>query len=129
MAEDGQMHPFLAFTLKTVIVVAAATISLVVLMDNLISDAGDFIDGRVRQTALSLQEIRITNGKLGGRAFWEHLERALDNAADSKNELPPERQQKLLSDLRVLADRARPFILEAGKAFSPAPARTEVQDK
>jgi hypothetical protein len=134
MAEDTssrpapeQMHPLLTFTLKTVIVVAAATISLAVLMDNLIRDVGDFIDRRVRQTAFSLQETGLTN--IGGRAFWERLERALDKAADPTNDVPPEHQQKLLRDVRVLADRARPFILEAGKAFTPLPARTDVQDK
>lgn len=124
-----QMHPHLTFTLKTVIVATTVTISLMLLTDNLIRDVGGFIDERVRQAAFSLQEAGLTNGKLGGRAFWEHLGRALDQAADPKNDLPPERQEKLLRDVRVLADRARPFILEAGKAFAPLPAKTEVQDK
>jgi hypothetical protein len=31
----------------------------------------------------------------------------------------------LLREIRILADRARPFILEAAKAFSPA----ETKDK
>ena len=122
-----QMHPRLTFTLKTVIVVAAATISLMVLMDNLIRDAGEFIDRRVRQTVFSMREAGLTN--VGGRAFWERLERALDTAADPTNDLPPERQQKLLRDVRVLVDRARPFILEVEKAFAPLPARTEDRDK
>ena len=124
-----QMHPHLTFALKTVIVATSVTIALMLLMDNLIRDVGGFIDERVRQAVFSLQEARLTNGKLGGRAFWEHLEQALDKAADPKNDLPLERQQKLLRDVRVLADRARPFILEAEKAFAPLPARTEVPDK
>lgn len=95
-------------------------------MDNLISDAGDFIDRRVRQTVFSLKESGIANGKLGGRAFGSTSN---GRSTMPKNDLPPERQQKLLHDLRVLADRARLFIFEAGRAFSPAPARTEVQDK
>jgi hypothetical protein len=110
-------HPLLLFAVKTVIVAAVVTFSLLILMDNLIGDLSDLIDGRIQRIALEMRE----NGKFGGRNFWEHLEHELDRAAEPNNDIPPERQQRLLSDVRILADRARPFILEAEKAFTPEP--------
>jgi hypothetical protein len=108
-------HSLLVFALKAMIVAVVVTISLLILMDNLISDLGDLIDERIQRIALQLHE----TGKFGGRNFWEHLEQELDRAADPHNDLPPDRQQKLLRDVRILADRARPFILEAERAFAP----------
>ena len=117
-------YPLLVFAVKAVIVAAVVTLSLLVLMDNLIGDLGDLIDGRIQRIALEMRE----NGKFGGRNFWEHLEHELDRAAEPNNDIPPERQQRLLRDVRTLADRARPFILEAEKAFAPQPT-SEAQAK
>jgi hypothetical protein len=127
MADDPAQkpkHPLLTFALKAVIVAAVITISLLILMDNLIGDLGDLIDGRIQRIALELRE----NGKFGGRNFWEHLEQELDRAAGPNNDIPPERQQKLLRDVHILVDRARPFILEVERAFAPQPT-SQVQEK
>jgi len=122
------MHPLLTFALKTSIVAVAVIISLVIVTDRLIDGIDSFVDARVRQIEESGLG-KAPNGKFGGRVFWERLEQALDKAANPKNDLSPERQQKLLRDVRVLVDRARPFALEAEKVFTPQPATTQGQDK
>jgi hypothetical protein len=48
--------------------------------------------------------------KVGGRQFWINVKQQLDNAAAPSSDLPPEEKQKLVSDLRVIVSRWRPFI-------------------
>jgi hypothetical protein len=48
-----------------------------------------------------------------GRALWARLERGLEGLAAPENELPEERKQKLLSDIRIIATRWKPFVAEA----------------
>jgi hypothetical protein len=46
----------------------------------------------------------------GGPVFWAKLERALDRAAGSHEDLPPEKKQKLINDVRTIVARWRPFL-------------------
>jgi hypothetical protein len=46
----------------------------------------------------------------GGKQFWEKIEQQLDRAADTSSDLPPEKKQKLINDVRVIVARWRPFI-------------------
>jgi hypothetical protein len=59
-------------------------------------------------------------GKLGGRQFWQKVETALDEAADPRSDLPEEKKQKLLADIRAVATRWRPFIAEGASMFPDA---------
>jgi hypothetical protein len=104
--------PILQFFIKTVIVAVALTISLIILINSLANVLDEFVDRRVAQ----LHAVFVGEN-LGKHSFWTHVERQLDRAADARNDIPPERQQKLLNDIRILADRARPFIREAERAF------------
>ena len=46
----------------------------------------------------------------GGPVFWAKLERALDRAAGPREDLPPEKKQKLINDVRTIVARWRPFL-------------------
>jgi hypothetical protein len=66
---------------------------------------------------------------VGGSRFWSKIEQELHRAADPRQELPEEKKQQLLEDLRVVVKRWRPFVAEiepllsgseAGAAAPPA---------
>jgi hypothetical protein len=50
--------------------------------------------------------------RIGGRGFWVRFEDELDRLAKS-DDPPPQKKQKVLSDLRVISAKWRPFLLEA----------------
>ena len=52
----------------------------------------------------------VQQTSIGGRKFWARLEEELDRAAAPASDLPPERKQKLINNVRVLAARWRPLI-------------------
>ena len=60
-----------------------------------------------------LADIRASVVHVGGREFWSKLERELDNQADPKSDLAPEKKRKLLADIKAISDRWWPFIQEA----------------
>lgn len=64
----------------------------------------------------------IGSDRMGGRQFWTGLERALESAAEPSNEMAPERQKKLLSNIRVMVNRYKPFIAEVAPLFSATQA-------
>ena len=47
---------------------------------------------------------------LGGKQFWGKIEQELDHLADASSDLPPEKKQKLINDVRLIVARWRPFI-------------------
>jgi hypothetical protein len=47
---------------------------------------------------------------LGGKQFWGKIEQELDHLADTSSDLPPEKKQKLINDVRLIVARWRPFI-------------------
>ncbi len=49
-------------------------------------------------------------GSVGGAPFWKAVEYEIEQAASPQRDLPPEKRQKLLAELRVIATRWRPFI-------------------
>jgi hypothetical protein len=55
----------------------------------------------------------IKHPHIGGHEFWTKLERELDNQADPKSDLSPEKKQKILADIKAISDRWRPFLEEA----------------
>lgn len=69
-----------------------------------------------RQSAMAVMHQYRT---IGGRDFWAKLEKALESASDSSNEMSEERRQKLLASIHTLVQRWRPFVAEAASIFSP----------
>jgi hypothetical protein len=102
-ATDMRLGPIGQFLIKTVIV--AAWIMLDVL--------DDFADRRMQQFERTFRSAT----SIGGRPFWTKLEHQLDELADPKSDIPPEKKQKILAQIKVLSDRWRPFVLEAAASI------------
>jgi hypothetical protein len=90
------------------IITAAIVVSAWIMLDIL----DDFADRRMQQFERSLRSAT----SLGGRQFWAKLENQLDQLADPKSDLPPEKKAKILAQIKVVADRWRPLLLEAASA-------------
>jgi hypothetical protein len=73
-----------------------------------------YTEAKMEQYAATMQQYT----KVGGAQFWERAERELERAADPSHELPPEKKQKLLSEIHVLVERWRPFMTEIAPLFS-----------
>lgn len=111
------------FAAKTVTIVAVVTIGLWIIVDQVFDRLDDAIDRGTTQ----LQEVIHSESRIGGKSFWTRVEKELDRAASPANDLSPEQKQKLLADIRVLADRYRPFVSEAALFFTDKP--TEAANK
>ena len=100
MSERGNIGQF---AIKAVIVSITIILTLwaaLAIMDN-------FVEARLE-----------ASGKIGGRQFWAKIERELEKQADPKSDLSPEKKQKLLAQIRTVADRWHPFIREVMSAAS-----------
>jgi hypothetical protein len=93
------------FALKVGILVAAVAIAIVV--------TANLITAKIEQTRLAWQGTVQDYGKIGGAQFWAKVEKGLDQLADPKSEMPEERRQKILANIRALRERWWPFIAEA----------------
>jgi hypothetical protein len=102
------------FAAKTAIVAAAVTISVWIIAGQIFDRIDDLVDRATEQ----LQAMR---SGFGGRDFWKRLEIELEKAADPQNDMPPEKRDKLLAELRVVVARWRPFVSEAAVLFSDKP--------
>jgi hypothetical protein len=60
-------------------------------------------------------------GALLRRAGVVTVEAELDKQADPGSDLSSEKKQKILSQIRIVADRWRPFLMEASSAISRKP--------
>lgn len=81
-----------------------------------LSVSGGMLASRIEATARG-----IVGAEHGGRQFWANVERSLERMASPSNEMSEERKQKLLSNIRVLVNRLRPFTAEIAPLFAPAP--------
>ena len=109
------------FAAKAAIVIALSAIAIIY--------ASSFIAANVDRTAERIQA-RVSDAmKIGGREFWSKLETGLAQAAEPRNDLPEEKKQKLLSDLRTIATRWRPFLVEVGQLFAEPPAAPPTSQK
>jgi hypothetical protein len=94
------------FLIKTAIVAIAMSLSVIFVVDWIILSVEDSIsrsgDNMVAALASQIPE--------GGRKFWTGLERNLDLAAAPNADLAPEKKQKILSDVRIIVTRWRPFV-------------------
>jgi hypothetical protein len=116
---ESGLGPIGRFLIKTVIVCAAIVVSGWILLDLL----DDFATRRMEQLE---QTVRAATS-LGGHRFWTKLESELDRLADPRADLSPEKKQKILSQIKVVSDRWRPFIEEAAAAIEGEPKKTETE--
>ena len=100
------------FVLKVAIVVALVGIAIVV-TTNLVTAKIDLIAAKVENTRLAWQASLQEYTKIGGAQFWLKVENGLDQLADPKSELPEEKRQKILANIRAIRERWWPFIAEA----------------
>jgi len=117
----ASLYGLARFVLKVSIVVALVVIALVI-TTNLIADKIDLIATKIENTRLAWQASLQDFTKIGGAQFWSKVEKGLDQLADPKSEMPEEKRQKILSNIRVVRDRWWPFIAEALPA-EPKPTK------
>jgi hypothetical protein len=111
--DSASAQEFVPFPWRDIRVFAAkAAIIFFILMATtiyLVTRTQQIIDSAWYKVETNIQRVALTSG----RTFWSNVERELDRAADPASDLPEEKKQKLLSDIRRLADRWRPFVTEA----------------
>ena len=93
------------FTLKVGIIVVLVAIAIVV-TTNLVAT-------KIEATRAAWQTTLQEHSKIGGAQFWSKVEKGLDQLADPKSEMPDDKREKILSDIRAIRDRWWPFIAEA----------------
>lgn len=96
------------FATKTAVIAVAITISLWIIIGQIFDRVDDTVASAVAQLQSATQ--------LSGSAFLARLGKGLDWVAD--NDLSPERREKLLSDIRIIATRYRALVVEASPLFS-----------
>jgi hypothetical protein len=111
-AEAGSI---LSFSIKTAILLAFLAVAGILAAEFVSAKVETVVD-KVRTTVAGVQAPRI-----GGREFWTKLESNLERAADPASDLSEEKRQKLLSQIRVLVDRWRPFVSELAAVWTPVP--------
>jgi hypothetical protein len=105
----GGLGPVGQFLIKTVIVSVATVVSAWIVLDVL----DDFATRRMQQLERTIRSVTA----IGGRQFWTELEGRLDRLADPSMELPPEKKEKILMQIKVISDRWRPLLLEVAAAI------------
>jgi hypothetical protein len=102
---EFKLGPISQFAIKTVIVGMVGALSVWFVL----SEIDDLVDKRVREIKATIE-----SGKsIGGREFWTRFEEELERQADQKNDLSPDKKEKLLAQIRTLSDRWRPLVVEA----------------
>ena len=113
------------FTARAAVVAVITFVSAWLISDLVIEKIDDIVDRRLR--ALDRRVETIFSGNMSAKTFWTVLERELERAADPKNDLPPEKKQKIVSDIRAASNKWRPFLTDALSAMSgvdsPQPAK------
>ena len=104
------------FALKVVIAVGIITAAVVIGTGILVARVEASIDRTVYSVRTQLGP--MANGKIGGSQFWAKIESELERAASSDKDLTPEKQEKLLANIRSIVARVRPFASEIAPLFS-----------
>jgi hypothetical protein len=92
--EQSGIVTLLLFAIKTCIVIVVVSAATIFVADWIIDDLREALGSTT----------------IGGAQFWGKIERELDRAADPATDLPPEKKQKLIKDLRAIVARWRPFV-------------------
>jgi hypothetical protein len=105
-----------SFALKSLITIGLITAAIILVGTLLVSKIDDTIARAVYSIQAQLGP--IANTKIGGAQFWAKVENEIDRAANANNGMAPEKQQKLLSNIRAIVTRVRPFVAEVAPLFS-----------
>ena len=100
---------FVNFLIRTCMIGAVITACTLFTVDWIIGS----VEESFARSIKSLQQTWVESlqqTSIGGRKFWARLEEELDNAASPASDLPPERKQKLINNVRIIAARWRPLI-------------------
>ena len=92
------------FAIKTCLVTVATIFAALWIIDSVASTIRESV---VYTMAELREQVQIPRG---GQQFWGKIEQQLDRQADASSDLPPEKKQKLINDVRVIVARWRPFI-------------------
>ena len=95
------------FAVKTAIVVAACTIAVIAVLW--------FIDGMIDARIEQIDEIvsvHLKTSKISNHDLWTRFEKTLEKQAGPAGEISAEEKQKIVAEVRVVADRWRPFVKE-----------------
>jgi hypothetical protein len=109
-AVELRLGPIAQFALKTAIVAVAIVLSAWIMLDVL----EGFVTRRVEQLEATIRSATV----IGGRQFWTNLEEELDKFADPRADISPEKKRKILSEIKVISDRWRPFLSEAAASIA-----------
>jgi hypothetical protein len=108
MSETHETHPKTDLT-GPIVLFAIKTCIVAVIVSACAVFAADWVIGSAEESfARSIKSVHQTS--IGGRKFWARLEEELDRAASPASDLPPERKQKLINNVRTIATRWRPVI-------------------
>jgi hypothetical protein len=107
--QDGPLDNILRFAAKTCIVALVTSACTIFVASWAIRNLEDSI-ARTISTQSRTISAQLTKIPIGGARFWEKIEHELDSAADPSADLPPEKKERLLNDVRVIVARWRPFI-------------------
>ena len=103
------------FAAKAVMVGIVAVISLLVVGNIFADKIASLVDERMLTIERRINAMMPT--QVGGTGIVAIVERELERAASPRADLPPEVRQKIISDLRIVADKWRPFFVEASAAI------------
>ena len=109
-AVELRLGPIAQFALKTAIVAVAIVLSAWIMLDVL----EGFVTRRMEQLETTIRSATA----IGGRQFWTKLEDELDKMADPRTDISPEKKRKILSQIKVISDRWRPFLSEAAASIA-----------
>jgi hypothetical protein len=122
---DFTLGPIAQFAIKTGIVAAACFMFFVMAVTYLDS----LVDARVAQfqSALrpAIQQFQSAT-QLSSRDFWAKLEGELEDQASPRRDLSPAKKKKILTEIGIVSDRWRPFVMDViaaitGDAGKPNP--------
>jgi len=113
------------FTLKALIIIGLIAGAFML--------SGALLVPRIERIVANTEAKMQQYTKVGGAQFWAKVEGELERAVDPAHDMPPEKKQKLLSQIHVLVERWRPFVAEIAALFAdfqkPAPAAGAQDDK
>jgi len=78
-----------------------------------VAASGAVIAARVHSAVVDV----TGSSTVGGPQFWTKVEQELQRAADPSRDLPEQKKQQLLANIKILVDRWRPFVAAVAPLF------------
>jgi hypothetical protein len=104
-SDASRSSPIMQFAVRTCIIAVATSASMIFVADWIIDSAELAVARSINSVRAELQRTQI-----GGSQFWGRIDHELEQAADPASDLPPEKKQKIINDVRVIVARWRPFL-------------------